>query len=107
MWRWCETRAVPLRDASGAVSEWIGTVADVHVEVEALLDAERVGRELEATLVERGRSGRGGSVARRERDAGAARELGERDAVPLSLPAQRCRDDGERARSFHRTPRSA
>jgi len=58
MWRWFETRAVPLRDPSGAVSEWIGTIADVHAEVEALLDAERVGRELQVTLAERDRVAR-------------------------------------------------
>jgi serine phosphatase RsbU (regulator of sigma subunit)/PAS domain-containing protein len=58
MWRWFETRAVPLRDASGAISEWIGAVADVHAEVEAILDAERVGRALQSTLEERDRVAR-------------------------------------------------
>ncbi len=58
MWRWFETRAVPLRDASGSISEWIGAVADVHAEVEALLDSERVGRALQATLEERDRVAR-------------------------------------------------
>ncbi|WP_181700991.1 EAL domain-containing protein [Chthonobacter albigriseus] len=29
-WRWVENRAVPLRDAAGAITDWIGLVSEVH-----------------------------------------------------------------------------
>jgi PAS domain S-box-containing protein len=37
--RWVLTRAVPLRDADGAVQEWVGTVTDIHEQKSA---AERL-----------------------------------------------------------------
>jgi hypothetical protein len=42
-WRRCLARAVPLRDASGAVREWVGACTDVE-EREALLASERQAR---------------------------------------------------------------
>jgi PAS domain S-box-containing protein len=38
-YRWVLTRAVPLRDADGAVQEWVGTVTDIHAQKSA---AERL-----------------------------------------------------------------
>jgi len=38
-YRWFHTKAVPLLDADGTVSEWIGTITDIH---EQRLTAERI-----------------------------------------------------------------
>jgi len=49
--RWFLTRAVPLRDASGAIVQWFGTNTDIterrtaEVERERILELERVARE--------------------------------------------------------------
>ncbi len=52
-YRWTETRAEPLRDASGAILQWYGVSTDIHDLVttqEALRESERFLRQLVETL---------------------------------------------------------
>jgi PAS domain S-box-containing protein len=52
-YRWQEARAVPIRDASGHVREWVGTCIDVHARKaaeEAVLEADRRKDEFLAVL---------------------------------------------------------
>ena len=52
-YRWCLSRAVPVRDAQGVVREWFGTATDIHEQKlaeEALRDADRRKDEFLATL---------------------------------------------------------
>ncbi len=52
-YRWTETRAEPLRDASGAILQWYGVSTDIHdllVTQEALREQERFLRQLVETL---------------------------------------------------------
>jgi PAS domain S-box-containing protein len=52
-YRWTETRAEPLRDASGAILQWYGVSTDIHDMVttqDALRESERFLRQLVETL---------------------------------------------------------
>ena len=53
-WRWCLTRASPLRDpATGAVRRWFGTCTDIQDMVEARETLARSGADLERLIAQR------------------------------------------------------
>jgi PAS domain S-box-containing protein len=55
-WRWFLGRALPVRDAQGAILQWLGTCTDIEEQKRAVAERERAEREvrgLAATLEER------------------------------------------------------
>ncbi len=51
-WRWHLVRAMPSREASGAVQQWVGTCTDIHDRITLEEDLRRLNQELEARVQE-------------------------------------------------------
>jgi PAS domain S-box-containing protein len=52
-WRWFMTRALPVRDARGAITHWIGTSADVHQRKLTMAKLARLNDSLEEEVASR------------------------------------------------------
>ncbi|UZJ56263.1 hypothetical protein CBS101457_005583 [Exobasidium rhododendri] len=50
VYRWLQVRALPIKDASGNVSNWFGTCTDVHDHLEALRDSQRAHEQVESVI---------------------------------------------------------
>ncbi|KAJ1300855.1 hypothetical protein OPQ81_002494 [Rhizoctonia solani] len=50
-YRWMVGRALPIRDARGRITEWVGTCTDIHDTVEALAASKRAKERLQLTLL--------------------------------------------------------
>ncbi|KAG8732633.1 hypothetical protein FRC11_011951 [Ceratobasidium sp. 423] len=50
-YRWMVGRALPMRDARGGITKWVGTCTDIHDMVEALAASKQAKERLQTTLI--------------------------------------------------------
>ncbi|KAH7325446.1 hypothetical protein B0J17DRAFT_632919 [Rhizoctonia solani] len=50
-YRWMVGRALPIRNAHGGITKWVGTCTDIHDTVEALAASKRAKERLQTTLI--------------------------------------------------------
>ena len=49
-WRWLLGRALPIRNAQGKITKWIGTCTDIHDQIEALANSRQSQAQLESVI---------------------------------------------------------